>query len=237
MTQQRGGTKRSSWLTFRRRLLLVRLLLRGPASSTDVIAAVQAELGEEGYPPAATAALKHDLDALKAEYGCVISYQRDRAVYLLQDLGELALLDLPPECMEALAFLDASFPAGSALPEQAHLRALLDRVLRLLPADRQAQHQRQRAAMRLNLPGGGSGRIDPAVLATVKQAIEERRELEFKYWSTFDVDVPRQQSGRALWHLLPARRPWLPGCDAAGGQARRQRDHPRGGRLPAGSEC
>jgi predicted DNA-binding transcriptional regulator YafY len=191
MTRQTGGTKRSSWLTFRRRLLLVRLLLRGPASSADLIAAVQAELGEEGYPPAATAALKHDLDALKAEYGCMISYQRNRAVYTLQDLGELALLDLPPECMEALAFLDASFPAGSALPEQAHLRALLDRVLRLLPADRQMQHQRQRAAMRLNLPGG-TGRIDSAVLATVKQAIDERRELEFTYWSTFDVDVPRQ---------------------------------------------
>jgi predicted DNA-binding transcriptional regulator YafY len=30
------------------------------------------------------------------------------------------------------------------------------------------------------------------VLTTVKQAIDERRELEFKYWSTFDVDAPRQ---------------------------------------------
>jgi hypothetical protein len=74
MTQQRGGTKRSSWLTFRRRLLLVRMLLRGPASSADLIAAVQAELGDEGYPPAAAAALKHDLDSLKAEYGCQIAF-------------------------------------------------------------------------------------------------------------------------------------------------------------------
>ena len=162
MTKNPGGTKRSSWLTFRRRLLLVRLLLRGPASSADLIAAVQAELGDEGYPPAAAAALKHDLDALKAEYGCQIAFQRERGVYALQDLGELALLDLPPECMEALAFLDASFPAGSALPEQAHIRALLDRVLRLLPTDRQMQHQRRRAAMRLSLPDS-SARIDPTV--------------------------------------------------------------------------
>src|SRR5690606_3287481 len=63
MTRQSGGIERSSWLTFRRRLLLVRLLLRGPASSADLIASVQAELGDEGYPPAANAALKHDLDA------------------------------------------------------------------------------------------------------------------------------------------------------------------------------
>ncbi len=141
MNRQSGGTKRSSWLTFRRRLLLVRVLLRGAASAAELIAAVQAELGDEGYPPAAASALKHDLDALTAEYGCQISYQRERGVYALTDLGDLALLDLPAKCMEALAFLDARFPAGAVLPEQANLRALLDRVLRLLPSDRQAQHQ------------------------------------------------------------------------------------------------
>lgn len=193
MTQQRGGTKRSSWLTFRRRLLLVRQLLRAPASGADLIAAVQAELGDEGYPPAAAAALKHDLDALKAEYGCQVAFQRDRGVYALTDLGELALLDLPADCMEALAFLDASFPAGSALPEQSNIRALLDRVLQLLPTSRQTQHQQRRSAVRLALPEqGGSGRIDARVLATVKRAIEERRELVFLYWSGFDLAAPRR---------------------------------------------
>jgi len=192
MTHPTGGTKRSSWLTFRRRLLLVRLLLRGPAIAADLIAAVQTELGDEGYPPAAVAALKHDFDALKAEYGCQIVFQREHGVYALTDLGDLALLDLPPECMEALAFLDASFPAGAALPEQANLRALLDRVLRLLPSARQAQHQQRRSAMRLSLPDSGAGRIDTPTLTTVKRAIEERRELVMTYWSTFDTDTPRR---------------------------------------------
>jgi predicted DNA-binding transcriptional regulator YafY len=164
--------------------------LRGPAIAADLIAAVQMELGDEGYPPAATAALKHDFDALKAEYGCQIAFQRERGVYILRDLGELALLDLPPECMEALAFLDASFPAGSALPDQANLRALLDRVLHLLPTARQEQHQHHRAAMQLRLPSGTS-RIDSSVLAIIKRAIEERRELAFQYWSTFDTDMAR----------------------------------------------
>jgi len=192
MNRQSGGTKRSSWLTFRRRLLLVRVLLRGAASAAELIAAVQAELGDEGYPPAAASALKHDLDALTAEYGCQISYQRERGVYALTDLGDLALLDLPAKCMEALAFLDARFPAGAALPEQANLRALLDRVLRLLPSDRQAQHQQRRSAMRLTLPDSGTGRIDTPTLAMVKRAIEERRELVFTYWSTFDTTQPRR---------------------------------------------
>ena len=62
-----GGIKRSSWLTFRRRLLLVRTLLRSAASGDALITTVNAELGEQGYPDAAAAALKHDFDALKGE--------------------------------------------------------------------------------------------------------------------------------------------------------------------------
>ncbi len=186
-----GGTKRSSWLAFRRRLLLVRTLLRGPASGPDLIKIVQRELGDHGYPTAAAAALKHDLDALKGEYGCVIIFQRVMGCYVLEDLGELALLDLPSECMEALAFLDASFPIGAAMPEQSNIRALLDRVLCLLPGERQREYQQQRRAIHLDLPAGATGAVDPTVLATVKRAIASRQELCFRYWSTFDVTVAR----------------------------------------------
>lgn len=192
MTRRSGGTKRSSQLTFRRRLLLVRLLLRGPATGDQLIAAVTRELGDEGYPPAAAAALKHDLDALKAEYGCRIAFRRDAGGYALEDLGELALLDLPDGAMEALAFLDASFPHGTAVPELAQVRELLDQVVRLLPEGRQEQHQRRRAAARLTLPAQGGGRIDPAVLAAVKRAIDERRELAFRYLAGHDAGAPRR---------------------------------------------
>jgi predicted DNA-binding transcriptional regulator YafY len=186
-----GGTKRSSWLTFRRRLLLIRALLRGAATSGELIAVINAELGAQGYPEAATAALKHDFDALKGEYGCQIAYDRPSRRYQLAELGELALLDLPDACMEALAFLEASFPEGSGLPEHANLRALLERVVLLLPPTRQAQHRRRHSTMRLGV-GEGGGRIDPAVLTLVKRAIDERRELQFDYHSTFDHDAPRR---------------------------------------------
>lgn len=186
-----GGTKRSSWLTFRRRLLLVRALLRAPASGPDLVAAINAELGEQGYPVAAAAALKHDFDALKGEYGCRIVYDRATRCYALADLGELALLDLPDPCMEALAFLEATFPDGGGLPEHANLRALLERVVLLLPPARQAQHGRRRSTIRLGL-GASAGRIDQDVLAKLKRAIEERRELAFDYLSTFDAEQPRR---------------------------------------------
>ncbi|HMQ30199.1 MAG TPA: WYL domain-containing protein [Chloroflexaceae bacterium] len=190
MTNQGGGTKRSSWLTFRRRLLLVRTLLHAPATSAELVATINAELGEQGYPEAVAAALKHDFDALKGEYGCSIIYDRPSRHYTLADLGELALLDLPDPCMEALAFLEASFPEGSGLPEHANLRELLERVVLLLPPARQAQHRRRRSTIRLGV-GRGVGRIDPDALAIVKYAVEERRELAFDYLSTFDTDTPR----------------------------------------------
>lgn len=186
-----GGIKRSSWLTFRRRLLLVRMLMRYPASSAELITAINGELGTQGYPDAAIAALKHDFDALKGEYGCQIFYDRPRRRYVLRDLGELALLDLSDECMEALAFLEASFPEGSGLPEHANLRDLLERVVLLLPPVRQREHRQRRSSMRLGL-GGSSGRIDNRVMSIVKRAIEQRRELEFDYLSTFDRDEPRR---------------------------------------------
>jgi predicted DNA-binding transcriptional regulator YafY len=192
MNRRTGGAKRSSQLTFRRRLLLVRLLLRSPSSSATLIAAAQRELGDEGYPPAAPAALKHDLDALKAEYGCRIVYRHELSAYALEELGELALLDLSESAMEALAFLDASFPHGTGLPELTNVRTLLDQISRLLPAHRQEQHQRQRAAAHLRLPESGTARIDSAVLNAIKRAIDERRELEFQYLSTFDTSSARR---------------------------------------------
>jgi len=192
MTRQIGGTKRSSWQTFRRRLLLVRLLLRGPLSREAMIAAVQRELGDESYPTAAASALKHDLDAIKREYGCGIHYQRASGLYVLDDLGELALLELPDTCMEALAFLDASFPEGSALPEHANIRALLERVVRLLPASRQEQHRTKQCAMMLDLAGRVPNRIDRASLRKLQNAIEQRQEVAFDYLSLVDIDKPRR---------------------------------------------
>lgn len=192
MTQRTGGTKRSSRLTFRRRLLLVRLLLRSSLTAAQLIGAIHRELGDEGYPEAAESALKHDFDALKSEYGCQIRYRRSAQQYVLEDLGDLALLDLPDPCMEALAFLEASFPAGAALPEHSYVRDLLERVTALLPANRRATATRQSGAMRLQLPESPSERIDTATLATIRRAITRRQELQFEYLSTFDSDTPRR---------------------------------------------
>jgi len=191
MTERTRGTKRSSWLTFHRRLLLVRLLLRESRSGPALIDAVRLEMGESGYPEAAASALKHDLDALRDEFGCSIRFQRSTGCYVLDDLGELALLDLPDTTLEALAFLESSFPAGADLPEHAHIRDLLNRVLLLLPEARREHHRQARSALRLQLPGITARRINEQVVNTVKRAIKQRRELVFWYNGSETDGAPR----------------------------------------------
>ncbi|KAB8141852.1 WYL domain-containing protein [Chloroflexia bacterium SDU3-3] len=182
MTSHTGGIKRSSQFTFRRRLTLIRQLLREPQRADDLIDAARLALGDESYPVAAQAALKHDLDALKAEYGCDIRFDRSSRRYVLEDLGELALLDLPDTCMEALSFLDATFPEGGAIPQHAYIHQLLKHVRSLLPQSRRDMLARQHGTISLALRDGGTDQIDAATLATVRRACKHR-ELFFRYRS------------------------------------------------------
>lgn len=169
MKPSRGGTKRSSWLTFRRRLILVRTLLRRPMSRDDLVAVVQHELGDEGYPSDTVSALKNDLDALKGEYGCQIRFHRHMNCYVLEDMGDLALLDLPDDCLEALSFLDASFPAGNNISAYASVRSLLDRIVKLLPRHRQREHAQGRHALSMQLPGASTHPLDPDTLGSAER--------------------------------------------------------------------
>jgi hypothetical protein len=132
-----GGTKLSCWLIFRRRLPLVRTLLHGEDRHDALVAAVKEELCGEEYVGDIASAFKH-------EYACRIIYDRASKRYVLDDLSELALLDLPDTCLEVLAFLEPGFPEGAALPEHASIHELLDRVTLLLPAARRDQQRSQR---------------------------------------------------------------------------------------------
>lgn len=201
MAKRTGGTKRSSWKTFRRRLLLVRLLLRESMSGSRLIEMVCSEMGDDGYPAAAMLALKHDLDALKEEFGCRIRFNRATATYVLGDMGELALLDLPDTSLEALGFLESSFPPGADLPEHAHVHSLLNRLLLLLPENRREQHRQARSMVRLQFPGRIESRIDKGLIATIRRAVKQRRELVFTYHGS-DADGQHRRHRVAPYHVF-----------------------------------
>jgi predicted DNA-binding transcriptional regulator YafY len=131
-----GGDKRSSWLTFQRRLGVARRLIRGEATQDEIIAAVQEMLGKDVYPPDDRSALRHDLTSLRSDFGCTITFSKGK--YRIVTLGKFALLDLPDEELEAISLLNRMI-AEMNLPNTDDMEKVLDRLVKLLPKERQEQ--------------------------------------------------------------------------------------------------
>ncbi|MEI7769217.1 MAG: WYL domain-containing protein [Chloroflexales bacterium] len=185
-TPRRGGTKRDSWRTFHRRLFLVRRLVRGAADAATLIADTRAFFNASGdvediYPGDARAALRHDMAALRDEFECAIDLGPDRR-YALNDLGRLALLDMPDADLEALAFLISTF-GESALPNAGRVDALLDRMVALLPADRRAHLRRPTRDVRLDYPQPSRDTAD-RTLDLIRRAVCHQ-EICFAYRSSY----------------------------------------------------
>lgn len=181
-----GGTKRDSWRTFHRRLFLVRRLVRGPADAATIIADTRgffnhSDDAEDIYPADARAALRHDLAALRDEFECVITLGPD-SCYAIADYGRLALLDLPDEDLEALAFLLSNF-SESSLPNAGRVDALLDRIVALLPPERQRGLPRPARDVRLDYPTP-SRSLTAHTLERVRRALS-RQQLSFAYRSSY----------------------------------------------------
>jgi predicted DNA-binding transcriptional regulator YafY len=178
--RRRGGKKRSSWLTFHRRLCLVRRLVRSPATAAELIAHVRASFSDEIYPDDARAALRHDLAALRDEFECEI--ERTDGQYHIVAYGRLALLDLPDGDMEALSFLIATF-AESPLPNAGQIDALLRRVVALLTPERRRLLERSRPAPRVDVPRLSAG-PDTRIVAKLRDALG-RQFISFLYRSSY----------------------------------------------------
>lgn len=185
-TRRRGGTKRDSWRTFHRRLFLVRRLVRGPADAPTIIADTRRFFNhsddvEDIYPRDARAALRHDIAALRDEFGCAISLDA-QGRYTIDDYGRLALLDLPDEDLEALAFLLSNF-SESSLPNAGRVDALLDRIIALLPPERQGALPRPARDVRLDYPSP-SRSVAVRTLERIRKHMG-RQQVSFAYRSAY----------------------------------------------------
>lgn len=193
--RQRGGDKRSSQLIHRRRLFLIRRLIRGPATAQELIDEANAtftDVPEGIYPADASAARRHDLAALRTEYGCVID-RDDDGVYVLKSPGNLALIDLPDGEIEAMAFLNDAYKE-SDLPVGAQIRAFLERIESLMPDDRRNLLRSLTASPRVDRPQAPASGV--AEMMHALKGVLRKCEVEFDYCS------PHTPNGAALHHRV-----------------------------------
>lgn len=172
------GRRSSSWLATQRRLVLLGRLLRGPAGCEELLGTVRRALGEEAYQEAPLRSLEYDLGCLREQWGATLSYGRAQRRYTLITLS-FPLLDLPDEDLKTLAFLYHNFPLGA--PHGNEVRALLDRLLGLLPSQRRCEVLRLRTIPELDLEALDREEVAPDVWAAVEQAVVARRQLAFVY--------------------------------------------------------
>jgi predicted DNA-binding transcriptional regulator YafY len=158
-----------------------------------LVAAAEAEQGPDAYPSAPELAVKHDLQALRDEFGCGIRYRRGQDAYVLEELGDLALLDLPDDGLEALALLDATFPDDAPVGGNDRIRLLIGQIYALLPAARRDKIGRQFVLPRVTWSAEYAETVDRRTLATVQQALSLGQQLAFDYRSNYDADTqPRR---------------------------------------------
>lgn len=191
MKEHISGRRRSSKQTFRRRIVIFRTLFSQPSTAEELIHAVNVELAQDGYPAAATMALKHDLDALKREFGCEISFDRNLKTYTLHSVGDFAILDLSRESLEALAFLETNFPEDNMLSAFINVQKLLRQVRMLLPQSVTANIP---SIFKLHNPIRPNKAFDNQTLRTVKRAIENNQQLRFMYMSNFELKEARRHT-------------------------------------------
>lgn len=192
---RRGGHKRSSQLIHRRRLFLVRRLIRGAATASVLVADANnafPDVCDGIYPSDAAAALRHDIAALRQEYNCEIRRERN-GEYVLISPGDLTVLDLPDDEIDAVAFLIDTY-AESDLPIAGQIRAFLERMTLLMPEERRNRLREMTASPRVDRPRAPARGVD--TMMNLLKGVIRKREVEFDYRS------PHTPDGRALHHRV-----------------------------------
>lgn len=188
------GTRGSEWLSVRRSLAILHRLTRGPASSVELIAAVQQTVGQEAYPAspsAARAAFKHDRDNLRHQLGADWRFDHSSGEYSLIDPGPFGWLELSPRGLGALRLLAHTFMGE--LGDLASVQELLDDLIgRLSP---QARLTLESGSDPVELDFLQNIEVDPPrtlVQELVTRAVQSQRKLGFNYLSPqISDELPR----------------------------------------------
>lgn len=172
--------------------LIVRLL-RGPVSKTELLEIVRSheDQAKDLTDKALERRLEEDRKRLKAWFGCKLDYDFGERLYRL-DGFEQPWLDLPPEAVRGLAFLQQNF-SDPDVPMSGEMLSLIRNLSALLPVESRRQIARERGQLEIDLRQRDQG-IAPAAWEKVEQALTELRLIEFEYGS------PQQADGQLRTH-------------------------------------
>lgn len=181
------GDRNASWLVLQRGLAIVRRLLRGPATKSELLDAVRLAVGPDAYSEIAEAAahaLKNDRAALATHLGIRVTFDRPLGCYRLESLGDTPWLDLDDDALAAIATIYTTFASGG--PESERVRAFLDQIAALLPPERLARIRRP--AVSIVLRDLDERPAAPRVFETVQRAVAQQRRLGFRYSAAAQED-------------------------------------------------
>ncbi len=181
MPTNKRNDRRSQWRVVNRCLDLLLRLLRGSATGADLLAIVRDDDPEDVTDSEARKRFENDRKRLRDWFRAELTYDRPQDTYTLIDVGR-PLLDLPDDGVRALAFLQQTFDTPTA-PMADDIRALLDSIMMVLPAQRLKQVNKQRGLLEVELGARDEDEISDDVWNAVQTSTSERRQLEFDYVS------------------------------------------------------
>jgi len=175
------GKRESDWLVIRRCLAMIRRAQHGPASREELIEAVRTA-EPEAYSQTTGSALHkrfhRDLGHIRDRLGVDLRADPRTGQYAIEALDR-PLLELSPEALQALAWLEQTFGPGT--PHEQAVQALLRQLRFYLPARRRAEIARQRTAYVLKLGQQDDDALDPQVELKLQEALARRLQVEFDY--------------------------------------------------------
>jgi hypothetical protein len=205
------GERQSEWLVITRCLALLRRLMMGDATASQLIDVIREYEDHAGSlsDDALRDKMEKDIRRLRDALGHDIHYVRAEKVYRLEKLAH-PLIDLPDESLRALAFLDKTF-SESSIPYRDDVMRLLSFVRFALPEARAEHVGRMRGLLEVQLRTRDSKTIDPDVLDKITHACSAHHEIEFLYQSPrHETGVPRRHRVEPYrFYLEPTRRHYL----------------------------
>ncbi len=181
MPQHRG----SQWRVLRRCIEILTRLQRGPAPSDELLAIVSASEDDPSEPAGVKRRFEEDRRRLRQILGCNIEYDHRSNQYNLREV-DLPLLDLPPEAIRGLAFLQATFSKDAPMSHE--VGTLIDLLLMLISEERRREVAHERALLEVDLRPRDKDRIEDAVWEAIQKACNSHRQLEFDYFSPRHAD-------------------------------------------------